>query len=215
MIWRMRAVILTIAALALAGCTGERVWAPDDQVTAAAYRPAGPASVTLITVLITETGGGLHSALLIDGEQRVMFDPAGSWYNPDIPERNDVLYGMTDPYLDNYYDLYASDRGHVVLQRVEIPPATAAHLIDAVHQVGAVPRAQCSLSISRVLSRTPGFESIRPSFFPPTTMRRFAEIEGVQTTTIYDDDSDDELERLRAEARARVRQQIFANSNRE
>ncbi len=46
-------------------------------------------------------------------------------------------------------------------------------------------------------------------------MRRFAEIEGVQTTTIYDDDSDDELERLRAEARARVRQQIFANSNRE
>ena len=89
-----------LLALSLAGCAAEAVWDSDDAVARATYLAPGPSTVTLITSINARNGSGAHSALLIDGAQRLMFDPAGSWHNPGVPERHDVLYGMAPGYLD-------------------------------------------------------------------------------------------------------------------
>jgi hypothetical protein len=187
---------------ALAGCAAEEVMAPPEAVQRAAFTPAGPPKVTLVTMISNSSGAGGHSALIIDGAQRVVFDPAGSWHHPMIPERNDVLYGMGEPFMGFYMDYHARETYHVVVQERDIPPETAAALIAAVESYGAVPNAQCSLSISRVLSQTPGFEQIGTSWFPARTMDRFGALPGVRETRVYDDDSDDNLELLQAQARA-------------
>ena len=205
---RLLAALLCVGALA--GCAAEEVWAPEPVVSAASYRPAGTPTVTLITMISNTSGSGGHSALLIDGSQRVLFDPAGSWFHPMIPERNDVLYGMSPQFLGFYMDYHARETYHVVVQEREVSPETAERLIAAVQGYGAVPNAQCSLAISRVLSGTPGFESVGTSWFPARTMERFGALPGVQQSLIYDDDSDDNLELLQAQARAAQTQALAA-----
>lgn len=195
---------------ALAGCVAEEVWAPDAVVSAASYRPTGPTTVTLMTMISNSNGSGGHSALLIDGAERVLFDPAGSWYHPMIPERNDVLYGMGEPFLGFYNDYHARETYHLVLHEIDVTPEIAANLIAAVERAGPVPSARCSLSISQILSRTPGFESVGTNWFPARTMQRFAELPGVRESKIYDDDADNNLELLQAQARAELSRQLAA-----
>jgi len=194
----------------LAGCSAEEVWAPEEAVQRAAYSPGGAPTVTLLTMISNTNGSGGHSALLIDGAQRVLFDPAGSWHHPAVPERNDVLYGMSPQLLGFYMDYHARETYHIVVQEIDVTPATAAALISAVQSAGPVPQAQCSLSISRVLSRTPGFESIGTSWYPGRTMERFRALPGVRESQVFDDDSDDNLELLQAQARAAQSQAIAA-----
>lgn len=193
---------------ALGGCVAEEVWAPDTVVSAANYRPTGPSTLTLMTMVSNRDGRGGHSALMIDGQQRVLFDPAGSWYHPMIPERNDVLYGMTPQFLQFYTDYHARETYHIVVQEIEISAATAEQLIAAVEAHGAVPPARCSLSISRLLGQTPGFEAITANWFPVRTMEQFGALDGVRESRIYDTDADDNLELLQAQARAELSREI-------
>jgi hypothetical protein len=193
---------------ALSGCVAQEVWAPDTVVSAANYRPTGPATLTLMTMVSNRNGSGGHTALMIDGATRVLFDPAGSWYHPMIPERNDVLYGMTPQFLQFYTDYHARETYHIVVQELEITPETAAQVIAAVEAHGAVPPARCSLSISRLLGDIPGFESISTNWFPIRTMDQFGALPGVRESRIYDTDADDNLELLQAQARAELSRQL-------
>jgi hypothetical protein len=199
-----------VIAGALGGCVAQEVWAPDAVVSAASYRPDGPPTVTLMTMISNTTGAGGHSALLIDGDERVLFDPAGTWYHPMIPERNDVLYGMSAPFLGFYNDYHARETYHIVVQDIDVTPEVAASLIAAVERAGPVPSARCAYSISQVLSATPGFESVGTNLFPARMMQRFATLPGVRERRIYDDDSDDNLELLQAQARAELSRQRAA-----
>ena len=196
------AACLALVCVTLAGCAAEEIWATDEAVARASYRAEGPMTVTLLTAVSNRSGNGGHSALLIDGAERLLYDPAGSWWHPDIPERNDVLYGMSPAYFDFYMDYHARETFHVVVQTLEISPETAAALTAGVRAQGAAPKAYCSRSISSVLAGTPGFENVNVTFFPVAMMNRFEEIPGVVTTRVYDDDSDDNLELLQAQARA-------------
>jgi len=68
-----------IATLAVAACsTAEPTWAPDAALASAHYVAPGPKTITLFTVVSTRSGSGAHSGLLINGSERVMFDPAGT-----------------------------------------------------------------------------------------------------------------------------------------
>ena len=67
------------ATLFLSACGAEPIWAPDEAVAEARYEHVGPTSVTLYTVLSTRSGTGAHAGLLINGSERVLFDPAGTW----------------------------------------------------------------------------------------------------------------------------------------
>lgn len=199
-----KAGVLLAALMALSACGAESVWAPEEAVARAAYVPEGPATVTLLTAINNRSGSGGHSALLIDGAQRLLFDPAGSWHHPNVPERNDVLYGMSPQLFGFYMDYHARETYHMVVQEVEVSPEVAAQLSRAVQEYGAVSQAQCALSISRILSATPGFESVGTGWFPNRMMNRFEELPGVRTSQVFDDDSDDNLELLQAQGRAQL-----------
>ena len=56
---------------------------------------------------------------------------------------------------------------------------------------GAVPKANCTIALSRVLEGVPGFESLPMTWFPKRMMEGFAELPGVSARTITDDDADE------------------------
>jgi hypothetical protein len=111
-----------IAVLFVAACgAAEPKWAPDADVAQARYVHDGPKSITLFTVLTTENGSGAHAGLLINGSQRVIFDPAGTWHHPRLPERNDVHFGMRPLMVDFYIDYHARETYDVIEQTVVTP----------------------------------------------------------------------------------------------
>lgn len=198
MILSLRMLAAALAVLGLSACVGEDVWAPDVVVSQSAYVAPGPSSVTLITSINTANNSGAHSALLIDGAQRLLFDPAGNWHNPGVPERNDVLFGMSPPFLDMYLAFQSFGVFEVRMQTIDISPEVAAHLSAAVQAYGSVGPAYCSRSITEILRGTPGFESIRTTFYPLNTMRQFGQLPGVRErvivgTTGTEDDIGDEV----------------------
>ncbi|NUB44743.1 hypothetical protein GEU84_010145 [Fertoebacter nigrum] len=189
----MRNLILCLVALfALAACGGaEPKWASDADVARAAYVHDGPAAITLFTVTNARSGAGAHSGLLINGAQRIMFDPAGSWQHPALPERNDVHFGMTPKMVTFYIDYHARETFDVQEQTVLVSPQVAALVAQRAMAYGAVPKAQCSRSISAILAGVPGFESIGSTWYPKMLMADFSRVPGVTTRTITDDDADE------------------------
>lgn len=186
---RLRHLIPVLALFALAACSGKSVWAPDEAIAAAAYvAPDEPPSLTLVTVINNGNGSGGHSALLINAHQKVVFDPAGNFKTPLAPERNDLVYGMYPEMLTAYFGFHARKEWHVVTQRIVVTPEIAELAFQSAKNYGAVPSAYCAVSVSRILSGIPGFESISRSMSPKRLMRDFAELPGVQTDKIYEYD---------------------------
>lgn len=200
--------ILALLVLAVAGCgsTAEPVWAPEVEVQRAIYAHDGPASVTLMTVINNDSGDGGHTALLINGAQRVIWDPAGTWWNPASPERNDVHYGISPRMEEIYVDYHARVTWRVILQEVPVSRRTADQLIAAVEGYGAVPKAQCASATARILATAPEFAPyIRPTWFPKRLMGQFDAVPGMSKSVVYDDDDDNNQPLLR--------QQIAAGQN--
>ena len=179
------------APLFLSACGAEPIWAPDEAVAEARYEHVGPTSVTLYTVLSTRSGTGAHAGLLINGSERVLFDPAGTWRHPKLPERNDVHFGITPKMVDFYIDYHARETYDVVEQTIMVSPEVADLIMARAKAYGAVPKANCTIAISRVLEGVPGFESLRMTWFPKRMMEGFADLPGVQTRRITDDDADE------------------------
>lgn len=188
---QMRAVALRFLALLgvviLASCA-KGVYAPQDLIDRYSYRHDGPPSLTLISVIRNKSQKGGHSALMINARERIIYDPAGRWHNPVVPERNDVLFGVNDPVLEAYNGFHARVTYHVVLQEIEVSAEIAQMAYDAALRQGASMDAMCAANVSAVLAQVPGFEDVGRSFFPHVLMKRFARLPGVETLTIYEDD---------------------------
>ena len=124
----MRRLIFCLAALfallSLSACGAPSVWASDKSVQEAAYVHDGPPMVTLFTVISKQSGNGAHSGLLINGSQRVMFDPAGTWQHPKLPERNDLHYGITPKMEAFYIDYHARETYDVIKQDIVVSPGS-------------------------------------------------------------------------------------------
>ncbi|MFT7057793.1 MAG: hypothetical protein ACJASV_000293 [Pseudorhodobacter sp.] len=189
----MRRLLLCFAALLiLAACgSAEPKWAPDAAVAQARYVHPGPTSISLYTVVSTRSGSGGHAGLLINASQRVMFDPAGSWHHPQLPERNDVHFGVTPRLLNFYIDYHARETFDVIEQTIEVSPEIAELVLRRAMAYGAVPKAQCTVSISSILRGVPGFESLPQTWFPNKLMTSFGKLPGVSSRRITDDDADD------------------------
>lgn len=190
----LRKSLALVALVVLAACgggTSSAPYAPDSAVQAARYVHDGPSAVTLYTVINNQTGSGAHSGLLINGSERVLFDPAGSFYHPRLPERNDMHHGMSDRMLAFYIDYHARVTYRVVEQTVLVSPQVANLVIARARARGAVAKAQCANSISGILRDVPGFEGLQSSFFPVKLSESFAELPGVTSRVITDDDADD------------------------
>jgi len=171
----------------LAACGAEPVWAPDADVKRAAFRYRAPPSITVMTVISNRSNTGAHSALLINASQRVMFDPAGTFHHPQLPEQNDVIYGMQPKAVDFYIDYHARETFRVVTQKVPVSAAVAELALARVQEYGAVPKAYCTIANTTVLSRLPGFEDVPRSFDPRRLMKYIDTKPNVVRNVIYDD----------------------------
>lgn len=195
----LKPVFLALAAAAfLSGCATETVWAPDDVVARAAYRHNGPTALTLYTMINNRSGEGAHTSLMVNASQRVLFDPAGSVKFTAVPERNDVLYGITPAVKTAYASAHARSTYHVMIQEIEVSPEVAELALKLVQENGAVSQAQCALSTSSILKKLPGFENIKTGWFPGKLAAQFGALPGVVTTTVYEDDDDDKSVAIQA-----------------
>ncbi|WP_099826010.1 hypothetical protein [Oceaniglobus indicus] len=189
----MTVVLRAFAALCLvvlAACGKPAVLDPIEEVQARAYRHPGPASLTLYTVINNTSGAGAHTALLVSGSQRALWDPAGSFKHPRVPERNDVLFGITEDVRKVYIDYHARESHRIVEQEVTVSPEVAERALQLIQAQGNAGDATCSLTTSRILSQLPGFEGFPVSWYPNKTREAFAQRTGVQGRTITDDDVD-------------------------
>ncbi|CUH58899.1 hypothetical protein [Thalassobacter stenotrophicus] len=201
----MRWLAVVAALCALSACTAEPKWADDSAVTQARYIHDGPTSLTLITAINNRSGNGGHSALLVNGSERVLWDPAGTWWHPTVPERNDVLFGMNPTVYDFYLDYHARETFHVVLQEVEVSPEVADQALALVKANGAAGNATCAITTSRILQAL-GLPQMSPSYFPVQVMEDFAKLPGVSERKIFDDspDSNSDVLRYRAQQAAKA-----------
>ncbi len=181
-----------LALFALSACAGDNKWATDAQMAAplAHYVAAPPRTITLFTVQSTRNGSGAHSGLLINASEQVMFDPAGTWYHPYLPERGDVHYGVSPKMISFYIDYHARETFNVIEQTVVVTPEIAELVKQRAEAYGSVPSAQCAHSVSSILRGVPGFEAISGTWYPNKLMKEFGQLPGVTRKVITDDDAD-------------------------
>ncbi|GAB5430669.1 MAG: lipoprotein [Epibacterium sp.] len=189
----MRTPILILAlCAALAGCAApQRPDADPETIASVAYRDAGKPSMTLITVVNNRTGEGGHTALMVNASERVIFDPAGSFYADIVPERQDVLFGISPRIFQAYRSAHARSTFHVVTQEVPLTPEQAQIAYHLVTTNGRVAGAFCANATSSILQQIPGFESIDVTFYPVKLQEQMAQFPGVVTDKYYEDDSED------------------------
>ncbi len=175
----LRRVAAAIALPILLSACAQPQTVSDDVLRDALYAHDAPASLTLFTVISSDTGWGTHTGLMVNSAHRAIWDPAGTFYHPDAPEQNDVHFGITEDVLKVYLDFYAQEDTTVVVQKVDVSPEVAAVAMREIQAYGAAPKAHCSRSTTTILRRVPGFEDIPVSWFPRATRAAFAERPGV------------------------------------
>jgi len=181
-----------VALTVLGGCSSQpQPNATDATLAAVAYRAPGPATLTLYTMVSNRTGQGGHTSLMINASQRVIFDPAGSFYADVVPERDDVLYGITPGVEKAYRSGHARSTYHVVIQTLEVTPEQAELAFQLAVSNGRVPGVFCAKSTASLLARIPGFEQIDQTFYPVKLSESFGAFPGAVTETYYENDSED------------------------
>lgn len=189
----LRRVLLALALpVFLAACGADNKWASDEAVRSARYSSAEQPSISLLTVIGIPRGEGGHSALLINGSQTVIFDPAGSFEHPRAPERHDVLYGispqMRNVYIDYHAREVAGENYYVAVDTVPVTREVADAAIRAAEANGPASKAFCANATTSVLRQVPGFQGA-PGGFSPIRMRNwFLTVPGVQSTDYRDAD---------------------------
>ena len=186
----LRFAFCLMALLGLAACGAEPTFAPEAEVQAARFVAGPPTYITLYTVINNRSGSGAHSAILVNGSERVIFDPAGTWHHPRLPERNDVHFGMSDKMIAFYVDYHARATFSVIEQKVFVSPEIAELVMQRVKAYGAVPKAQCTNATSSILRGVPGFTALPATWYPKKLSDAFGALPGVTTRTITDDDDD-------------------------
>ncbi|MEX0283038.1 MAG: hypothetical protein AB3N23_00350 [Paracoccaceae bacterium] len=201
----MRPILCLVALVfTLAACSTKPVVYDDEAfVRSVSYRDPGPASITLYTIINNRSGSGAHTALLINASERVIFDPAGSFFMDAVPEQHDVLFGITRNIEFYYRSAHARSTFHVLMQTIEVTPEQAEMAYRLARANGPVGDAYCAQSTSSILSRIPGFESIKVTMFPNNLARQFAALPGVEEFRYYEED-DPDLQKALQENNARL-----------
>jgi len=194
----VQVVVLTASVATLASCTVPNAGGANlEEVSRAAYTHNGPTSITLYTMLSNRNGSGAHTSIMVNGSQRVAFDPAGSFRHEKIVSRNDTVFGMTPYMVDQYTRFHARETYHVVIQTIEVSPEVAEQALQMVINHPAVMQSHCAMSTSQLLSKLPGFEDVKPSYYPKRLMETFA-TKDATFERLYEYDSDDKTGVLRA-----------------
>lgn len=218
----MTLVTMPRLALAIALMAGLSACAPVPEVSQSMtdmelrekiYRHDGPPALTLFTMVNNSNGSGAHTSLMVNGSQRVIFDPAGSFRHPRIATRNDVVFGVTPVMEDTYTRFHARETFHVIVQHVEVPPEVAEDVLNRVLAQGPIPRAQCARSTSELLRDVPGLNgAIRSTWFPNQLADQFGRLQGATTQRLYEYDDADRFKALESFDPDRVKAQQTAQA---
>ncbi len=182
-----RALLALMAAATLAGC---EIYKPAsyEEIARARYESPDPPSVTLMSMVSNRSGRSAHSALLINGSQQVLYDPAGTFTHPDLPRRGDIHYGMTPRFVDYYERYHARFDYFVEAQKVPISRAAADQMIANAQSRGESMKMTCGLDVADVLKPVPPFEHVHKSIFPEAIRDDFARMPGVEQSYVYETD---------------------------
>lgn len=186
-----RLFALACAVLALGACASDQPNADAATIAAASFRGAPQPAITLYTMVNNRTGAGGHSSLRIDASESIIFDPAGSFFADIVPERNDVLFGISPRIEQAYRSAHARSTYHVVSQTIYVTAEQAETAYRLALARGPVPGAFCANATSGILADVPGFGAIRSTFYPVRLQEQFATLSGVVTSKYYEDDSED------------------------
>ncbi|MEO0343842.1 MAG: hypothetical protein AAF198_10430 [Pseudomonadota bacterium] len=187
----MRTLVLSlIAAFVLSGCFygTKNVSDSAETVQAAAYQHDGPPTITLYTSINNTSGAGAHSALLVNGPERILYDPAGRFRHPDAPEQADVHFGITDRVLSYFYAHHALPTHHLRIRTLIVSPEVAKQVYHLARSEGRSVDAACTNHVSNVLMQIDGWDISR-TIFPRNLDKQFATIPGVTTKEIRKGDS--------------------------
>jgi len=198
----MRRLLLCLFLPLILSACADHIWASDEAVARAHYVSHEPPSLTLFTVQRKIGNEGAHSALMINGSERVLYDPAGSWENPAAPERNDLHYGITPQIKQFFISYHARTTYNAYEQTIPVSAAVAELAMQRAIVAGASGQALCANHVSEILSGLPGFESIGRTFFPNRLMREFAKLPGVVTVLHEEANPDDNKAILDAQKHA-------------
>ncbi|MCR9124532.1 MAG: hypothetical protein NXH82_00250 [Rhodobacteraceae bacterium] len=196
----MTAALIGCALLAVSGCAGVSVQADDATVAAVRYRDPGPATLTVYSVINNRTGAGGHTALLINASERVLFDPAGSFRLDGVPERDDVLFGITPRVERIYRSAHARASHHVVSQTFQVTPEQAETAYRLALANGPVPGALCASVTSGLLRQVPGFENTLRTYFPEALMADLATRPDGISESYFENDTGDVVDGVAAAA---------------
>lgn len=174
--------------LFVAGCA-ERVYAPDEAVAAARYESGQAPYVSLMTMVQKSNEKGAHSALLVNGSQVALYDPAGTFRHETLPERNDVFYGMTPRMVEVYEWYHARDTTYVVEQRLPVSREFADQVIARMEAQGPSPKLFCGVNTSEVLRSFERFSGIPRAYQPSKIMDAFGALPGVTERRVYQEDT--------------------------
>lgn len=171
-----------------------------DEISAARYQAGGQPTLTVFTMVNNRSGSGGHTSLMVSGSERVIFDPAGSFRDDRVVERDDVLYGMTPGWVQAYKSAHARSTFHVVSQEIPVTAAQAEQALRLVKANGSVAGAFCANATSGILSQIDGFGDVKTTFFPTNLMDQIETFPKVTTTRLFEDDPDDLAGAVRAAA---------------
>jgi hypothetical protein len=183
----LRTLAALCAVVALGACEVYESSSPDE-IARAVYSSDEPPSITLISMVNAENGRSAHSALLINGSQRVLYDPAGTFQHPELPRRGDIHYGITPRYLD-YYERYHARFSHYTHnQKIYVSRATADQVMANAEALGRTPKMLCAGSVTGAIRGVEPFTQVRTSLFPEMVRRDFASIAGVEDSYVREFD---------------------------
>lgn len=180
--------LLAVFALLSTGCA-EMVTSTPDQIAAARYVSAEPPYVALLTMVDRDSGQGAHSAILANGSQVALYDPAGTFGLPGVPEAADVLYGITPRVLEAYEFFHARDTTSFLEQKIPVSRDLADAVIARMERQGPSPKFLCSINTAEILQDFPQFGDIPRSIHPTALMNAFDRIPGVERREVFDDDA--------------------------
>ncbi|PZX19571.1 hypothetical protein LX81_00027 [Palleronia aestuarii] len=178
------------ALLVLAGCAGLDRSGPSslEEVQRSTFTDGGPPEIRLYTVLSERFDSGAHTALLINGSQRVLWDPAGSFVHPDVPERGDLLYGIDENIRRVYVDYHVRPTHYMVEQTLPVTRAQADAIMALAAEHGSASRSTCARSTSAILAEA-GVD-IGRTWFPEGLRRQFGRLPGVTERVITTENVD-------------------------
>ena len=174
----------TVAILALAILTacGGVVHGNAPEVAARAhYVHNGPPEIALITIIHKPTDFMWHSALLINADERVLFESGGFWNDPDDHRLNDIVFNMTDERLAKYAD----HRGNlavwdIVMHRVPVSAQVAMAAKQRAMGHESVVAGFCAQGVASVLQVVPGLEGLGNVILPHDLVPLMEKMPGVR-----------------------------------